>query len=153
MDKIPTTIKVEGGLLPASFLRKLGAGDDAGITGLDPAAYHLDGTRLHDAISASWNALRSRWASFQAAFEKLPESDWATSLTRDRFLLPLFADLQYGRLLPEKSREIDGTEYPISHYWRNSPIHLLGYRVPLDKRTHGIQGAARNSLIAWFRII
>jgi hypothetical protein len=146
MDKIPTTIKVEGGLLPASFLRKLGAGDDAGITGLDPAAYHLDGTRLHDAISASWNALRSRWASFQAAFEKLPESDWATSLTRDRFLLPLFADLQYGRLLPEKSREIDGTEYPISHYWRNSPIHLLGYRVPLDKRTHGIEDPANKQL-------
>jgi len=85
MARIPTTIKVEGGLLPATFLRKLGTGDDGGITGLDAAEYHLDGIRLHDAISASWNALRSRWTSFRAAFEKLPEADWATSLTRDRF--------------------------------------------------------------------
>jgi hypothetical protein len=145
MAKIPTTIKVEGGLLPADFLRKLGTGDQVQIPGLDAGAYHLDGLRLHDAISASWNTLRSRWTSFRAALEKLPESDWATSLTRDRFLLPLFAELQYGRLLPEKSREIDGIEYPISHYWQNSPIHLLGYRIPLDKRTQGIQGAARTS--------
>jgi hypothetical protein len=145
MAKIPTTIRVEGGLLPADFLRKLGAGVDGGIPGLDAAAYHLDGTRLNDAISASWNTLRSRWTSFRAGFEKLPASDWATSLTRDRFLLPLFAELQYGRLLPEKSREIDGIEYPISHYWQNSPIHLLGCRIPLDKRTQGVQGAARTS--------
>jgi hypothetical protein len=145
MAKIPTTIKVEGGLLPADFLRKLGTGDEGQIPGLDAGAYHLDGLRLHDAISASWNTLRSRWTSFRVALEKLPESDWATSLTRDRFLLPLFAELQYGRLLPEKSREIDGIEYPISHYWQNSPIHLLGYRIPLDRRTQGVQGAARTA--------
>lgn len=145
MAKIPTTIKVEGGLLPADFLRKLSKGDEGQIPGLDAGAYHLDGLRLHDAISASWNTLRSRWTSFRASLDKLPELDWATSLTRDRFLLPLFAELQYGRLLPEKSREIDGIEYPISHYWQNSPIHLLGDRVPLDKRTQGVQGAARTS--------
>jgi hypothetical protein len=145
MARSVTSIKVEGGLLPADFLRKLGQGDDGSIPGLTAASYHLDGTRLHDAISASWNALRSRWVAFSAALEKLPESDHATSLTRERFLLPLFAELQYGRLVAVKAREMDGREYAISHYWANSPIQLLGANVPLDRRTSGVAGASRTS--------
>jgi hypothetical protein len=144
MARAHTAIKVEGGLLPGDFLRKLAQGDSS-VPGLDAASYHLEGARLHDAIAASWNSMRSRWANLRTALEGLPDSDTATSLTRERFLLPLFAELQYGRLVPEKAREIDGSEYPISHYWRNSPIHLLGYRVPLDRRSPGVQGAARTS--------
>jgi hypothetical protein len=145
MSRSSTSIKVEGGLLPANFLRKLGKGDEGSIPGLNAASYHLDGTRLHDAISASWNAVRSRWAAFAAALQKLPESDPTTSVTRERFLLPLFSELQYGRLVPRKAREVDGKEYAISHYWANSPIHLLGAHVPLDRRTAGVAGASRTS--------
>ena len=145
MARSVTSIKVEGGLLPADFLRKLGQGDEGSIPGLTAASYHLDGARLHDAISASWNALRSRWVAFSTALEKLPESDYATSLTRERFLLPLFSELQYGRLVAVKAREIDGKEYAISHHWANSPIQLLGANVPLDRRTSGVAGASRTS--------
>jgi hypothetical protein len=144
MARAHTALKVEGGLLPGDFLRKLAQGDSS-IPGLDAASYHVEGARLHDAIAASWNTMRSRWTNLRTALEALPDSDTATSLTRERFLLPLFAELQYGRLVPEKAREVDGNEYPISHYWRNSPIHLLGFRVPLDKRSPGVQGAARTS--------
>jgi hypothetical protein len=145
MGRNATCIKVEGGLLPASFLSKLGKGEESRSLGLNPIAYHLEGARLHDAISASWNAMRGRWAAFVAALAKTPETDPTTSLTRERWLLPLFAELQYGRLVPDKAREIDGTEYPIPYHWQNSPIHFVGFRVPLDRRSPGVQGAARTA--------
>ena len=145
MARNSTSIKIEGGLLPGDFLRQIGKGEEGSIPGLTSGSYHLDGGRLHDAISASWNAVRGRWVTFNAALKSLPESDPATSVTRERFLLPLFAELQYGRLIPEKARVIDGVEYPISHYWGHSPIHLLGANVPLDRRSAGVAGASRTS--------
>jgi hypothetical protein len=41
--------------------------------------------------------------------------------------------------------EIDGKSYPISHFWHHSPMHLVSYRVDLDRRTAGVAGAARTS--------
>ena len=33
--------------------------------------------------------------------------------------------------------------YPVSHLWGATPMHLLGWGVPLDKRSPGVAGAAR----------
>ena len=41
--------------------------------------------------------------------------------------------------------EIEGKSYPISHIWQNAPIHLVGFRVDLDRRMPGVAGAARRS--------
>jgi hypothetical protein len=38
-----------------------------------------------------------------------------TTETRERWLLPLFDALGYGRLLTVRAFEIDGKSYPISH--------------------------------------
>jgi hypothetical protein len=66
-------------------------------------------------------------------------------LTRERWLLVLFQELGYGRLLGARAIEFDGKSYPISHVWHHSPIHLVGCRVDLDQRTARIHGAARTS--------
>ena len=55
----------------------------------------------------------------------MKDSDAATGLTREKWLLPLFQELGYGRLQSAKSFELDGKIYPISHIWARSPIHFV----------------------------
>jgi len=140
-----TTVRTEGGLLPADLLQRIAAGD-SDLEGLRPSDYHLAGTeRLNEAISRAWNRLLGAWTAFRAAAEKLPQGDLSTSPTRERWLLILFQELGYGRLSAARAVEIEGKAYPISHFWQNSPIHLVGFRVDLDRRTRGVAGAARTS--------
>jgi hypothetical protein len=141
-----TTIRVEGSILPPDLLQRIAEGDPD-LGGLTPAFYNLlEGEKLNEAINRSWNRLPSAWASFQGARAKaLTPNDFGTKITRDRFLLPLFQELGYGRLLGAKTLEIDGKSYPISHIWQHTPIHLVGCGVDLDKRTPGVAGAARSS--------
>ena len=41
---------------------------------------------------------------------------------------------------------VDGKEYALSHEWGESvPMHLLGARVPIDRRSPGVPGAATSS--------
>ncbi|MDO9530030.1 MAG: N-6 DNA methylase [Syntrophales bacterium] len=140
-----TTIRTEGGLLPADLLQRIADGD-GDIEGLKPADYHLyPGEKLNEAINRSWNRLTGAWKSFKNALEKLSETDTGTTETRERWLLPLFQELGYGRLQTTKALNIEGKSYPISHTWQNTPIHLVGCRLDLDRRTPGAIGAARTS--------
>ena len=138
-----TTIRTEGALLPADLLQRISEG--ATLDGLTPESYHHPGEKLNEAINRAWNALQGVWASFRAAQERLPESDLGTSVTRERWLLPLFRELDYGRLQSAPAYEIDGRTYPISHTWEQVPIHLVSYKVDLDTRTRGVAGAATAS--------
>lgn len=139
-----TTIRTEGAILPADLLQRIADGD-RGLEGLTPDDFHRAGERLNEVINAAWNRLLGQWQTFQAALAKLPESDPATSATRERWLLPLFRELDYGRLTAATSVEIDGKSYPVSHAWQNTPLHLVGWRIDLDRRTAGVAGAARTS--------
>ncbi len=139
------TVRTEGGLLPADLLSRI---TEAGTTlpGLSPDAYHLPaGTGLNEAINRSWTTLARAWPAFRDHVARLPEADAATGATRERWLLPLFAELGYGRLLPAKAVELDGRSFPLSHGWHRVPIHLVGARVDLDRRAPGVAGAARTS--------
>lgn len=139
------TIRTEGALLPADILQRIGEGDDD-LEGLKPSDYHLvEGEKLNEAISRSWNRLLAVWNSFRAAVDKLPGKDIGTTLTREKWLLPLFQELGYGRLPTSKAVVIEGKSYPISHFWQPAPIHLIGCRVDIDRRTAGVAGAARVS--------
>ena len=82
---------------------------------------------------------------FRTAISQLPEKDLGTGVTRERWLLPLFQELGYGRLLVTKAVEIDGKSYPISHSWHLAPIHLVGFRLSIDKKVPGAVGAAKMS--------
>ncbi|HEX8393641.1 MAG TPA: N-6 DNA methylase [Longimicrobium sp.] len=118
---------------------------DARLGGLSPEAYHLSGEKVGEAVSRSWQRLLGAWRAFRSAADKLSASDPGTSVTREKWLLPLFHELGYGRLVGRGTVEVDGVSYPVSHAWEHAPIHLLGFRVELDRRTAGVAGAARTS--------
>ena len=140
-----TSIQSEGAILPPDLLQRIFSGD-TDLDGLKPKDYHLaEGEKLNEAISRSWNVLQGHWSSFQTGREKLAEEDTGTTITRERWLLPLFRELGYGRLLPHKAIEIERKTYPISHNWHNTPIHLVGCKVDLDRRMAKVAGAARSS--------
>lgn len=140
------SVRTEGGLLPAETLQRIASGDERALANLSPASYHLPpGERLNEAISRSWSRLVAAWASFRAAREKLPESDAGTTLTRERWLLPLFAELGYGRLPTARPIPAGGRDYAVSHLWQKTPVHLVSFRVDLDRKTPGAVGASRSS--------
>ncbi|MCP4688018.1 MAG: N-6 DNA methylase, partial [Desulfobacterales bacterium] len=139
-----TTIRTEGAILPADLIQRISAGDKD-IPGLTPKDYHLFGARINEAVNWSWSRLRGAWESFRKSAAIIPGTDPGARLTRERWLLPLFQELGYGRLLKEKAVELGGKSYPISHAWQYTPIHLVGCKTPLDRRTPGVAGAARMS--------
>ena len=142
-------IRTEGALLPSDLLSRLMEGTN--LPGLKPEDYHLGaGEKLNEAISRSWTRLLSLWAGFRKAKGALPSSDLGTTLTRERWLLQLFQELGYGRLIGTTPFEIDRKTYPISHVWQGQyyqvPIHLVSFRADLDKRSEQrIQGASKAS--------
>lgn len=140
-----TTIRTEGALLPAEILRRIVEGDRT-LEGLDPESFHLEKSeKINEAVNRAWFRCLGAWRTFRAAAEKLPDSDIGTTLTRERWLLILFQELGYGRLLATRAQDIGGNTYPISHIWHHAPIHLVSFRQDLDRRTPGVAGAARLS--------
>lgn len=138
-----TTIHTEGALLPSDLLQRVLEYKE--LPSLTPEAYHLSGEKLNEAISRSWNRLQGAWAAFKTSRNRLGESDAGTGLTRERWLYPLFDELDYGRLQAASGLEIDGKPYAISHLWANVPIHLVGCGVDLEKRSAGVVGASKAS--------
>jgi len=136
-------VRTEGGVLPADLLTKV-LQRDATIGGVSEESYHVTGEKLNEAISRSWNRLLGVWRGFQEAAAKLPANDFGTTVTREKWLLPLFEELHYGRL-KQRTFEVEGATVPISHGWENVPIHLTGFRISIDKRTPGAAGAAKKS--------
>jgi hypothetical protein len=139
------TIRTEGALLPSDILVRIASGDQS-LGGLAPTSYHLEpGEKIGEATNRAWNRLQAAWANFQAAREKLPETDPGTTITRERWLLPLFQLLDFGRLQTAKAEEIGGKSYAISHAWQQTPIHLVGCNVDLDHRIQTAAGGMRSS--------
>ncbi len=143
-----TTIHTEGALLPADLLDRI-ADPKTSLQGLTPESYHLaPGEKLNEAISRSWNRMTGLWEAFKNGRAKLNPGEPGTTLTRDRWLLPLFQELGYGRLSAAKAVEVEGKSYPISHSWENVPIHLAGCGVDLDRRpAAGGRGIIPHSLM------
>ncbi len=139
-----TTVRSEGAILPVDLLQRIAQGDTT-LGGLTPDAYHLSGEKLNEAINRAWNRLLAAWAAFKAGREKLPVNDAGTTLTRERWLLPLFSELGYGRLLTSRAIEIGDKSYPVSHGWQHTPIHLVSFKVDLDHFSRSVAGAARSS--------
>ncbi|MBE0418312.1 MAG: hypothetical protein IBX63_11155, partial [Coriobacteriia bacterium] len=119
-----TSVRTEGSLLPPDFLQRLLA-PRPDIEGLRPEDYHLAGReRIDDAVSRSWLSLFGAWTVFHDQLQRLSADDPATSLTREKWLYVLFSELGYGRLESAKCLTAEGKPYPISHQWRNLPLHM-----------------------------
>jgi len=139
-----TTVRSEGAILPIDLLQRVAQGDTS-LGGLTPDAYHLPGEKLNEAINRAWNHMLAVWTAFKTAREKLPANDAGTTLTRERWLLPLFSELGYGRLLTARAIEIGDKSYPVSHCWQHTPMHLVSFKLDLDHFTRGVAGASRSS--------
>lgn len=141
-----TAITVEGQILPADLLQRI-VEKDSELGGLTPDSYHLSpGETVNEATSRAWNRLTANWSNFNNARAQLPTNDPGTTITRDRWLLPLLQELGYGRLPATRAAvTIDGKSYAISHWWANVPIHLVGCGVSLDRLSARVAGAARSS--------
>lgn len=144
-------IQSYGQLLPVDALQRILDRDKA-MPGLADADYHLAGERQNEAINRAWQKMLSVWRNFTQIQTTLSDSETGTAQTRENLLLPLFQELGYGRLSAAKADErqitlSDGTNasYPISHFRDESPIHLVGCNVSLDKKAAGVAGAARQS--------
>src|SRR5260370_3206527 len=126
--KSPSFIAItsEGGLLPADFLHEL-PDPKTSIEGLTPVEYHLaEGERLNEHINRSWHRLKGCWENFNKAIAGKQSGEPTTTETRERWLLPLFQELGFGRVTTAKPIEIDGHNYPVSHRWNQLPIHPVG---------------------------
>ncbi len=137
-------IRIQGGLLPAELLSRL-ATPTSTVPGHTPADYGLAaGETVREAANRVWAYLVTAWAGYRAQLAKLPATDRATGLTRDRWLLILLDQLGYGRVLttPAGGIAADGKAFPVSHEWGPVPIHLLGERIDLDRKSPGVAGAA-----------
>lgn len=139
-----TTVRVEGRILPPDLLNRVSE-NDSDLGGLRREDYHLSGEAINEAVSRSWTRLRVTWMEFKKRRVNLPETEPETAMTRERWLLPLFRELDYGRLQTARAVELEDKSYPVSHAWEDTPIHLVGFRATLDARTSGRAGAARMS--------
>ncbi|MGD2089553.1 MAG: N-6 DNA methylase [Candidatus Aminicenantes bacterium] len=139
------SVIVEGAVLPADMVRQIAGGNKA-IEGLKPVDYHLaPGERINEAASRAWNRLVGLWQAFKDKRNELTPDDSGRGMTREQWLLPLFQELGYGRLQRAETFVIEEKEYPISHMWLNSPIHLMGCGVDPDRRKKGEPGASSAS--------
>lgn len=140
------TIRTEGALLPAELLQRVLA-EDKDLPGLTPVAYHLGKhEKLNEAVSRSWTRLRGAWQGFRSELGRYDEHNPGTGPTRERWLSILFQELGYGHLLkPPQTLVVDQKEYPISHLWGRTPIHLVGVGLGLDARVKGAAGASKAS--------
>ncbi|QBI54370.1 Eco57I restriction-modification methylase domain-containing protein [Streptomonospora litoralis] len=133
-----SAIRVVGSLLTADLIGRIGAGDPD-LKGLRSEDYGLvPGRRLGEAASRRWDDLLGAYRAFQKRLADAGPGDSAVSLTRNRWLLPLFEQLGFGRLPHQRTNlTAEGRAYPISHVWGSVPIHLVAWERDLDKRRGG----------------
>jgi hypothetical protein len=138
------TVRTVGGLLPPDLLARVAAGTDLG--GLGTADYHLErGDSPREAANRAWAVSLAAWRAFRRSLDALPDSDRATTLTRDRWLSILFRELAFDEtaLTPAGGLQADERSFPVSHLDGIIPLHWLGWRVDdLDDRSPGVAGAA-----------
>jgi hypothetical protein len=128
-------LKVEGGLLGGDLIEQIFAGE---AEGQRPQDFGLPSdVAFSDHLAFLWNRSRELWESFQSRLEVLPQDDPATSLTRDRFVIPLLELLGYQPTYQREAIEVDGRRYHLSHRAEPSDeapfIHIVGIRQSLDR--------------------
>lgn len=158
-------VTVTGAVLPADTLSRIAA---LSLTGQAPDDYALTpGLTVNNAIARSWADLGEAWRRFHTQLAQTPDGDATTKLTRERWLLPLLAELGWGKVptttsgitLPPRTGDTAPGHYPISHHHTWPPptgeppgiaIHLLGAGIDLDRRTAGVTARAPHGMVQEF---
>jgi hypothetical protein len=137
------TVESEGGILPTDLLQRIAVRDPS-LVGTRQEDYHLaKGDQFSEMISHSWNRLLQLWKLFDA--EREMQTTGETKFTREQWLLPLFDELGYGTVQAARAYQIEKKSYAISHSWQHVPIHLVSYKVDLDRLTRAAIGTPRSS--------
>ena len=128
-------VRLEGGLLGPDILEHLQSGD---LPGQKPADFGLPaGHPLLDEIAAAYRDARDLYTVFRRGLERLPENDPATTLTRERWIIPLLNLLSYELHYNPRPYDLGGQSFPISHRAGENedapPVHIVGVRRSLDR--------------------
>jgi hypothetical protein len=131
------SVQLEGGLFAADKLDEVAAGNARGQSAADFGV--RDDSRLRDEIAFAWSETLKYWGGFQEGRARLAAGDTGTSLTRDRWVIPLLSLLGFENVGFQRSAaEIDGRTYAISHRLGGAPdglpIHIEGCGTKLDER-------------------
>jgi hypothetical protein len=130
-------IRSEGGLIPFDTIEKLLRGE---LPGQKPADFGLErGGNLGDETARAWSDVLDYWHIFRRRMEALPENDPGTTLTRERWVVPLLTDLLgYELTYQSAGGQVGGKSYPVSHRagaGDEAPrVHIVGFRQDLDRR-------------------
>ncbi len=93
--------------------------------------------KLADEIALTWGIAKAHWLAFQQSLDRLPADDVATTVTRNKWVVPLLQSLGYAPVLTN-AEIIDGQSYAISHRVEDGenkpPLHIIGCRVGLEVR-------------------
>lgn len=129
------SINIQGNIISSEILDKIRSEEKFKYQ--SPEAFSLSRTAsLRDEIGLSWSILRTHWQAYKKRLETLPKGDTGTSLTREKWILPLLTELGYAVGI-QRAQQINGKSYAISHAANNRdnfPLHIMGYRDSLDKR-------------------
>lgn len=129
-------VQIEGNLIAADMTAELLAGSTKGQAPEDFGFSKTD--KLADEIATAWGDAKVYWAALQRALARLDESDLATSVTREQWVVPLLRSMGYDPVYTAKAEVVEGQTYAISHRAElgenKLPIHITGCRVKLEQR-------------------
>ena len=145
-------MKIVGGLLPASLLGRVFAGDQQ-VPGTKPDTYGLErGESVRRQASRSWLYLLEVWQDFKRRIEDASDEQRAADarsarVTRERWLHILLRELGFRQIVAMGGLELEGKSFPVSHRFGHVPIHLLGWATDLDHKTPHVAARAPQSMV------
>jgi len=128
-------IRIEGGLFAPDLLDLIIAGE---LTGQKPQDFGLTDRRrsLTDEIAAIFADAQALWGVFQHRLERVPETDPATSITRN-FIISFLGLLGYDLLYNPRAYREGNLTFAISHRAGEAeyspPVHIVGVRQELGR--------------------
>ncbi|GBC89345.1 hypothetical protein HRbin14_00067 [bacterium HR14] len=133
--KTTQVIRIEGGLFSADILERLQQGD---LPGQKPSDFNCKNeNELLNLIAALYEDARALYQRFRQEHERMPETESDTTLTRQRWVLPLLTLLEYRPEFNPESYLVEQTRYRISHRADAAPdappVHIVGRRQSLDR--------------------
>ena len=130
------SIDIQGSILSTDLLAKIRSEQANYQQGKD---FNSDFTnaKLKDDISWAWQEAKGQWTIFKSKLARLKEGENGTKDTRNFWITPLLANLNYSLGYNRVSEELNGKSFPIWVRENNLdgfPIYVGGYHESLDKR-------------------
>ena len=129
------SIRIEGAILSPDFLGQLEE-----IHGQKPKDFGLDSRiPVKDEIGRAWADAQDYWRLFRIKLDKIKKGSYATSETRNLWIVPLLSLLHYEIEYRKAGVELNGRVYAISHRVTNQAdtvLHIVGIsdKAGLDRK-------------------